>query len=88
MAKYGPMDTSWDNIRRLLGGQMHRFRTNFVRESEGVWRCSESTTLLLPNGHKIEVAPGTVLTRGTSFMGVELARLLDEAHGEDAGRPK
>jgi hypothetical protein len=76
------MDSSWENIRRLLGGQMHRFRTNFVREGEGVWRCSSATTLLLPNGHKIEVAPGTVLTRGTAFMGVELARLLDEANGE------
>jgi len=66
---------------------MHRFKTNFVREREGVWRCSSPTTLLLPNGHKIEVAPGTVLTRGTSFMGVELARLLDEAHGESATPP-
>jgi hypothetical protein len=79
------MDSSWENIRRLLGGQMQRFRTNFVREREGVWRCSAPTTLLLPNGHKIEVAPGTVLTRGTSFMGVELARLLDEANGADPG---
>lgn len=76
------MENSWENVRRLLGGQMHRFRTNFARESEGVWRCLAPTTLLLPNGHKIEVAPGTVLTRGTSFMGVELARLLDEADGQ------
>jgi hypothetical protein len=81
------MDLSWDNIRRLLGGQMQRFRTNFVREREGVWRCSTPTTLLLPNGHKIEVAPGTVLTRGTSFMGVEIARLLDEANGENPPSP-
>ncbi len=64
---------------------MQRFRANFVREGEGVWRCATPTTLLLPNGHKIEVAPGTVLTRGTAFMGVELARLLDEAHGQDSG---
>ena len=62
---------------------MQRFRLNFVRESEGAWRCASPTTLLLPNGHKIEVAPGTVLTRGTSFMGVELARLLDEASGQE-----
>jgi len=78
------MDKSWEDIRRLLGGQMRRFRTNFIREQEGVWRCSSPTTLLLPNGHKIEVAPGTVLTRGTSFMGVELARLLDDVHGRDS----
>jgi hypothetical protein len=32
----------------------------------------------LPNGHKIEVAPNTVLSSGTAFMGVDLASMLED----------
>ena len=35
---------------------------------------------LLPNGHKIEVAPDTVLSRGTKFMGIDLVTILDAEH--------
>jgi hypothetical protein len=39
----------------------------------------EPATLNLPSG-RIQVAPGTRFTRGTDFMGVDLAKLLDEFH--------
>lgn len=59
---------------------MRKFSVHFEREREGVFRCLSPATFLLPNGHKIEVAPGTVLSRGTSFMGVDLAEMLEEHH--------
>ena len=57
---------------------MERFARNFEREAEGVYRCKTPAVFLLPNGHKIEVAPRTVLSAGTSFMGIDLATLLEE----------
>ena len=59
---------------------MRQFSIHFEREREGVYRCVSSATFLLPNGHKIEIAPNTVLSRGTSFMGIDLAEMLEEHH--------
>ena len=59
---------------------MRKFSIHFEREREGVYRCVSPATFPLPNGHKIEVAPNTVLSRGTSFMGVDLADMLEEHH--------
>jgi hypothetical protein len=42
----------------------------------------ESATLDLPAG-RIQVAPGSRFTVGTAFMGVDLAKLLDEQHQRD-----
>jgi len=59
---------------------------NFEREREGVWKCIRPGAFLLPDGAKIEVAPGTVLSQGTVFMGVELARMLEEQYQAEHGR--
>ncbi len=58
---------------------METFIKSFVREREGVWRCVEPATLDLPGG-RIQVTPGAVFTRGTRFMNVEIALLLEEEH--------
>jgi hypothetical protein len=52
---------------------------HFVRDPYGHWTCIEPAVFDLPTG-RIEVAPGTRLTRGTKFMGVDLAALLDKEH--------
>jgi hypothetical protein len=54
-----------------------------VRDSEGVWRCIKRGTLRLPNGHRIDVAPGTVLTLGSVFQGFEVARMLEDHYRLD-----
>jgi hypothetical protein len=57
---------------------MHNFIRKFVREKQGAWACVEPAEFMLPGGRRIQVAPGTRFTLGTTFMGVDLARLLDE----------
>ena len=66
---------------------MRKFSIHFEREREGVFRCMSPATFLLPNGHKIEVAPDTVLSVGTSFMGVDLAEMLEEHHQRQSRGP-
>ena len=58
---------------------MHEFTKKFVREGEGIWLCVTAAELELPGG-RIQVAVGTRFTRGTRYMGVDLARLLDEQY--------
>ena len=58
---------------------MDKFIKHFRRDSPGVWTCIEPATLDLPEG-RVQVTPGTRLTRGTSFMNVDVARLLDEQY--------
>ena len=67
---------------------MRNFMRGFDREREGVWRCKAFTSLNLPNGQKIEIAPGTVLTRGSRFMGLDVAELLEEQWKQDTAPPK
>jgi hypothetical protein len=55
---------------------LRNFIKHFVREPNG-WRCIESATLDLPGG-RIQVTPGSVFVRGTSFMNTDLAKMLDE----------
>ena len=59
---------------------MQEFARRFVRELEGVWLCVEAAELMLPGG-RIQVAIGTRFTLGTRYMGVDVARLLEEHHG-------
>ena len=61
---------------------MHQFIKHFIRESPGVWTCIEPAELLLPQG-RVQVAAGMRFTFGSKFMGVELARLLEEHHQQD-----
>jgi hypothetical protein len=58
---------------------METFIKRFVREGTGAWRCVEAAELTLAVG-RIQVAPGTLFTLGTKFMGVDLALLLEEHH--------
>ncbi len=56
-----------------------------MRERQGVWSCVEPTELNLPEG-RIQVTPGTRFTRGTKFMNVEIAKLLDDWYDAHAGQ--
>ena len=58
---------------------MQNFSDHFEREAFGTWTCRRPAELSLPGG-RIQVAPGTRFTRGTTFMGIDLAKLLDEQH--------
>jgi hypothetical protein len=64
---------------------LQKFIRHFVREAPGVWTCVEPANLLLPQG-RIQVAAGTRVTPGSKFMGVELARLLEEQYELDRGQ--
>lgn len=66
---------------------MRNFMRCFERERQGVWRCRSFATLLLPEGKKVEIAPETVLVRGSSFMGLDLADMLDEQYQKDTAPP-
>jgi hypothetical protein len=55
---------------------MDAFIHAFRRAADGSWTCVAPTTFDGLNG-RMQVAPGTRLTPGTSFMGVDLARWLD-----------
>ena len=55
---------------------MREFIKHFIREGHGSWRCVEPAELKV-DGSRIQVAPGTRFTRGTTFMGVDLAARLD-----------
>ena len=62
---------------------MQAIETKFVREQDGVWTCIEAAELSTPAG-RIQVTVGTRFTRGTRFMGVDIALLLEqqfEQHG-------
>jgi hypothetical protein len=65
---------------------MQNFIKHFVRQNQGVWLCVEPAGIQLPQG-RVEVAPGTRITAGSRFMGVELAQLLEEQYEKDCRRP-
>jgi hypothetical protein len=56
---------------------MEAFLKNFVRDGDGCWRCIAPAELQVDVG-RIQVAPGTTFTKGTMFMGLDLASLLEE----------
>lgn len=63
---------------------MEQFIKHFRREGDGAWICIEPAELNLPQG-RVQVTPGSRFTRGTKFMNVELAALLDEQYAK--GQP-
>ena len=63
---------------------MHNFIRLFVRVGPGMWTCVRNGDLNGPNG-RIQVTLGSTFTRGTSFMGIDLAALLDEEHDKING---
>ena len=48
----------------------------FRRQTDGSWACVAPVTIHHPKG-RVQVTPGTVFTRGTAFMGVDVAEWLD-----------
>lgn len=52
--------------------------SSFRREADGAWTCIEPVEFMLC-ARRIQVAPGTRFTRGTTFMGVDVAEMLDAA---------
>ena len=67
-------------------GRMEDFVGHFVREPDGCWTCVEQTEWNLPTG-RIQFVPGARFAPGTTFMGVDMARLLDEMHALHGPRP-
>jgi hypothetical protein len=53
----------------------------FVRDDSGAWRCIAPADLQTAQG-RVQVTPGTVFTRGSTFMNVDLAALLDDEQRE------
>ncbi len=64
---------------------MQDFIKHFVRDALGAWRCIEPATINLPEG-RIQVTPGAVFTKGTKFMNVDLAELLDAEYFKSRDR--
>ena len=64
---------------------MDAFIHAFRRDTDGSWTCVAPTTFDGPNG-RMQVAPGTCFMPGTSFMGIDLARWLDERARTDGAR--
>jgi len=62
------------------GTEVQELRQAFRRNADGSWTCVQAAELDGPNG-RIQVSEGTVYRRGTKFMGVELAKWLDERLG-------
>ena len=56
---------------------MKNFIKGFRRNSDGSWECVAAVTLDGPKG-RIQVTEGSRFTRGTVFMGIDLAKWLDE----------
>ena len=57
-------------------GRMKRFLNLFVRVGPGKWTCVRSGQYVGPQG-RIQVTVGTTVTKGTAFMGVDLAAILE-----------
>jgi hypothetical protein len=64
---------------------MEQFIKHFRREAPGIWVCEETANMQLPEG-RIQVTPGSRFTLGTSFMNVDLARILEDAYQKGSAR--
>lgn len=64
---------------------MQNFIKCFRRDGSGTWECIAPARLELPGG-RIEVAPGTVFVRGTRFMNIDLAELLETQYQKNRDR--
>ena len=59
------------------------FASHFCRNPDGSWTCVSHATLESPNG-RIQVTEGSTFYPGTTFMGFDLAKWLDERIGSGA----
>ena len=64
---------------------MENFIKHFVRVGPGIWTCVRNGEFITPNG-RIQVTVGTTFTRGTNFMGIDLAQWLDEQYDQTKRR--
>ena len=64
---------------------MENFIKHFVRIAPGHWTCVRNGEFDGPNG-RIQVTAGSIFTRGTHFMGADLAQWLDEHYERAMGR--
>jgi hypothetical protein len=55
----------------------------FRHNPDGSWSCVAPVTLEHPKG-RIQVTPGSTFTRGTRFMGIDVAEWLDQASARPA----
>jgi len=56
---------------------LHDVRDAFWRNEDGSWICIDPVTIEHPKG-RMQVSPGTLLTPGELFMGIDLATWLEE----------
>ena len=56
---------------------VHDVRNAFWRNEDGSWICIDPVTIEHPHG-RMQVSPGTTLTPGVLFMGIDLASWLDQ----------
>ena len=59
---------------------MENISKYFLRDRHGAWICVERAELHTPSG-RIKVTPGSRFMPGTTFLGVDLAKWLDEQQG-------
>jgi hypothetical protein len=58
---------------------MQNFIKHFVRINPEMWTCVSSGEFYGPQG-RIQVTVGTTVTKGTNFMGVDLAAILEKEY--------
>jgi hypothetical protein len=63
---------------------MDEFIKHFCKNADGSWTCTSAATLSIPSG-RIQVTEGSRFYPGTSFMGVDLAKWLQQ-HLDDRSR--
>ena len=61
---------------------MQELIEHFKRDSDGGWKCISTAEFHVLNG-RLQVAVGSRSTRGTHFMGVDVAEWLDEQFHND-----
>ena len=60
------------------------FIEHFLRDNEGAWLCVRPAEIDLPAG-RVQITPGTRVRPGSTYMGIDLARLLEEQYERRAG---
>jgi hypothetical protein len=63
---------------------VEHFIKHFRRDPFGVWICVAPAEVQLPQG-RIQVTVGSRFARGTKFMNLDLAVLLEEHHEKQQG---
>ena len=67
------------------GAAMKTFIRHFRRDPFGTWICQSPAELTLPEG-RIQVTAGSRFAKGTKFMNVDLADLLEKTYWQEQGK--